>query len=94
MKLTPIDLVCQALLQAVQTDLVLDVMEPYDEFLGLLGDEGRRRHLEELKIEEAGRDDLFQEISGLGDRFHQGLTNLFFESRPDLRDLIIKYGVF
>lgn len=94
MKLPPLELLSQALLRAEQAGIVMKVMDPYDEFLGLLGDDERRRHLEELKFEDAGKDPLFQEIAGLSDRFHQGLTSFFFESSPALRDLTIKYGVF
>jgi hypothetical protein len=93
-RLTPLELVAQALLQTGKGEVVSDVMDSYDLFLELLDDNEAREHLETLRFEEAGRDPLFQKITDLSETFQRGLTALFFESNLALRDMIIKYGVF
>ncbi len=93
-RLTPLELVAQALLQAGDDEVVSDIMDSYDLFLQLLDDEATRKQLEMVKFEDAGRDPLFQRITSLSERFQRGLTTLFFEGDTALRDMIIKYGVF
>ncbi|HEX3556053.1 MAG TPA: nucleotidyltransferase domain-containing protein [Thermoanaerobaculia bacterium] len=94
MRLTPIDLLSQALLKTGRPDVVADIMDSYDDFLGLLADETERRRLEDLKFEAAGEDELFGRIRALSRSFQRGLTGLFFYGDDTLRELVTKYGVF
>jgi hypothetical protein len=94
MRLTPIDLLCQELLRMDRADVVTDVMDSYDAFLALLDDEASRRHLGNLKFDEAGDDELFERVRALSHSFQRGLTALFFNGDEILRNLIVKYGVF
>lgn len=66
----------------------------YDDFLGLLHDENRRKHLKKLKSEDADTDAEYQRVRDMGMRFQDALTEIFFTSDTPLRDLTIRYGVF
>jgi predicted nucleotidyltransferase len=94
MRLTPIEVLAQALLRVDRCEDLAGVVDAYDRFLAILADEDARKHLEELKFEEAGDDSLFTEIRELSHVFQEGLTELFFEADDKLRGLVVKYGVF
>jgi predicted nucleotidyltransferase len=91
--LTPLDLLSRDLLRVDRREVVFDIMDSYDAFLGLLADPGRREHLKNLKFEEVGRDAPFEQVRRISHSFQRGLTSLFFGDES-LRDLIVKYGVF
>lgn len=91
--LAPLDLLSRELLRIGKPEIAIRVLSAYDEFLALLADPDLRGHLEKLKFEEAENDEIFGRIRALSHSFQDGLTQLFFDG-PDLRDLIIKYGVF
>jgi predicted nucleotidyltransferase len=93
-KRKPIDVLCRLLLRQPNQETVLDILDSYDRFLGLLNDEDKRDRLATLPFEVADLDDLFSEVRALSDRFQEGLTSLFYRDDEKLRDLIVKYGVF
>ena len=71
------------------------LFEQYDAFLGILADQEKRDHLKNLTFDDLDRgDDLFRETSRIGRRFQEALDQLFFVEDPQLRRLIIDYGVF
>ncbi|HEX6900992.1 MAG TPA: nucleotidyltransferase domain-containing protein [Thermoanaerobaculia bacterium] len=94
MRLTPIDLLSQALLRTDRAETVADVMDSYDAFLALLGDEANRQHLEDLKFDDARDDEIFERVRALSHSFQRGLTDIFFNGDDMLRNLVVKYGVF
>jgi predicted nucleotidyltransferase len=91
--LTPLDLLARELLRVDRPEIVVDVMNSYDAFLGLLADADRREHLKNLKFEEVGADTTFEQVRSISRSFQKGLTDLFFGDEA-LRDLVVKYGVF
>jgi hypothetical protein len=91
--LTPLDLLSRELLRVDRPEIASRVMGSYDSFLALLADPNRRDHLEKLKFEDVENDETFGQVRGFSHSFQDGLTALFFDDE-DLRDLIIKYGVF
>lgn len=93
-KRKPIDVLCRLLLRQSNREVVLDILDSYDQFLALLSDGDKRDHLAKLQFEAADRDVLFAEVRALSDRFQEGLTSLFYRDDEKLRDLIVKYGVF
>lgn len=66
----------------------------YDEFLGLLNDEDRRKRLKELRPEEADSDPVYAEARALGARFQDALTEIFLTRDTPVRELTRRYGVF
>ena len=94
MRFTPIDIVSQALLSYGDAEIVDDIMDSYDFFLGQINDEHVRSHLTDLKFDDADKDSVFRDICSASDRFQAGLIRLFFGQNDLLRDLSIAYGVF
>ncbi len=70
------------------------ILTSYDEFLAMLSDQGKRQQLEKLDVESAQADNVFQEARVIGNEFQAGLTQLFFDTDPDLTKAIQRYGVF
>lgn len=66
----------------------------YDEFLGILHDQGSRDHLKALPPSHADTDHTYQRVRALGADFQDALTEIFFTRDTPLRDLTIRYGVF
>jgi hypothetical protein len=91
---TPLDIVARVVLRSFGETSVSgrEIFDAYDEFLGVLNDDGKRRTLEQLRPEDAEHDPVYQEARHLGTRFHDALTRLFFQE--PLREFTIRYGVF
>lgn len=94
MRLTPIDLISQELLRTDRAEVTEDIMDSYDAFLALIDEKESRGHLEKLKFDEAGDDEVFRKVRDMSHRFQQGLTALFMDGDETLRKLVVKYGVF
>lgn len=54
----------------------------------------KRTRLEELGIDDAVDDPVFQEARAVGTTFQDGLTKLFFETDAKLTKATQRYGVF
>jgi predicted nucleotidyltransferase len=70
------------------------LLDAYNEFLGILMDEDKRKRLESMEVDEAIEDSLFLEARSIGTAFQDGLTKLFFGTNPDLTNATQRYGVF
>ncbi len=66
----------------------------YDGFVGILSDEEKRRHLEELVEEDGDADELYQSARTLSHTFRDGLLEFFFDSESEMEILTKNYGVF
>jgi hypothetical protein len=66
----------------------------YDEFLGVLHDPQRRKHLDTLAPSQADTDTEYQRVRVMATRFQDALTEIFFHRDTPLRELTIRYGVF
>jgi hypothetical protein len=67
----------------------------YDEFLGILNDEAKRKHLEELAREKVSGDAIYESVRALSHEFQASLDAMFFdENGTDLPRLTRIYGVF
>lgn len=84
-----------ALRPGVSADTARALFEAYDAFVGVLGDDDKRRHLKRLTFEDLDRGDaLFREVSRVARRFQEALHRLFFVEDETLRRLTLDYGVF
>lgn len=92
--LSAIDVLCKHLMECEGWRLLEKLLDCYDQFLLIIDDEGNRKHLENLRFEDAGQDDIFQQVRGISRDFQESLTSLFFEEAYGLRDLTMEYGVF
>jgi predicted nucleotidyltransferase len=69
------------------------IFPAYNNFLGILNDDEKRKHLEALRAENSEGDPLFEDIRRMSDMFQDGLDKFFFENK-DIGPLTRKYGVF
>ncbi len=95
-RVPPLDQLAGAALRpGVRGETALALFTEYDAFLGVLGDEDKRRHLKRLTFADLDRGDaLFRETSRIARRFQDALHQLFFVDDPELRRLVLDYGVF
>jgi len=70
------------------------LLDSYEAFLSLLENEELRKHLDNLKIEQARGDSVFQEVRQMGHSFQDALTRILFDESKEVRDLVRKYGIF
>lgn len=92
----PLDQLAEAALRpAVRAETALDLFESYDAFVGVLGDDDKRKHLKQLTFDDLDRGDaLFRETSRVARRFQEALHRVFFVEDETLRRLVLDYGVF
>jgi hypothetical protein len=71
-----------------------EIFDNYDLFLALLSDDRKRTRLENLKPDQAYKDDLFLEIRHVAAKFDAALIKLLFGSNDEITRLAQKYGIF
>jgi hypothetical protein len=72
----------------------LKIIGSYNDYLGILSDEGKRKHLETLTEGDAAKDDIYQEARHLTHTFRDGLLAFFFDAKSEMDILSKTYGVF
>lgn len=92
--LSPLDRLCNALLQLSNDKTAANLLGAYDRFLAILDDPQSRRTLTQLTPQSAAGNPLFDEIEQLGEQFNTGLETLFFDDHPALAQCIRRYGIF
>lgn len=92
--LSPLDRLCNALLQLSNEKTAAKLLGAYDRFLAILDDPESRRTLTKLTPESAAGNPLFDEIEQIGEQFNAGLETLFFDDHPALAQCIRRYGIF
>jgi predicted nucleotidyltransferase len=92
---TPLDIAATVLNRFPHLDeTAKKILGSYDEFIGILGDENVRSHLESLSEKDADKDELYQKARLLSHTFRDGLLEFFFDSKSELELLTKNYGVF
>jgi predicted nucleotidyltransferase len=71
-----------------------ELMGAYDDFLSMLNDPERRKHLNELKPENEGADAVFQEARSMRRQFRLAVQDMFLGEGSPLRQHSIEKGVF
>ena len=66
----------------------------YNNFLGILGDEVQREHLEKLGETSAHSDDIYKNARDASHAFRDALLELFFDEKTGLAELTRLYAVF
>lgn len=94
---TPLEILAWAFIHFGWGERLSVLLGAYDRFLEIL-DSKDREHLDELPLDTAASDPLFQEARTLGHRFQDGLTALFLTDEEGVPgpfyDLTRTYGVF
>ena len=70
------------------------IIGSYTDYLGILSEEGKQKHLETLNEQPAENDDIHQEATRLTHTFRDGLLEFFFDSKSEMEILTETYGVF
>jgi hypothetical protein len=95
---TPLALFAELFLEDDRLNAVASRMfGTYDEFLAILDDDEKRRHLDGLsQPEEVATDPVYQRVRELGHEFQGALDSVFFDpvGCPQLYELTRTYGVF
>ena len=89
----PTDRIARAFLEQDATDPGARALGAYDQFIGLLDDEGFRQRLEAVTRASADGSEVFTEVRRLGSQLEAGLLALLFETEP-LSKLVRDYGIF
>jgi predicted nucleotidyltransferase len=94
-QMTPLEILASVLVRYPHLDDAgRKILNSYDEFIGILADEAKRAHLEDLKEEDADADALHQQARRLSHVFRDGLLSFFFDPHSELDVLTKNYGVF
>lgn len=91
---TPLDRLCDALLQFSTMQTAEQLLGAYDRFLAVLNDPDARQTLTRLTPELAADSDLFCQVEQIGQQFQTALESLFFDDSPSLAQCIRRYGIF
>jgi len=71
-----------------------DLFDAYDDFLGLLNEPNKRKHLDELKPEDEEADLVFKEARTIRKHFRLAIQGMFLDIDSPLRQHSIEKGVF
>jgi hypothetical protein len=92
---TPLDLTAETLsLFADKPKVVGELFGAYEEFLAMLSDQAKRRHLEKLLPDELEGDSLYAEAREISHRFAGAVQSIFLTPDNPIGELTIRYGVF
>lgn len=92
---TPLDFTAETLWKfADQPRAVEQLFTAYNQFLCILSDSLKRRHLESLKPEQLEDDELYAEARAVSHRFADAVTSIFLTQNNPIGELTIQYGVF
>jgi predicted nucleotidyltransferase len=75
-------------------DTARGLLDAYDDFLGLLNDPEKRKHLNELMPDDEEGDAVFQEARAMRRRFRLAIQDVFFGGDSPLHQHSIEKGVF
>jgi hypothetical protein len=90
----PMELLARVVLECDDRQLADAIFTSYNQFLSVLADPASRDALETVPFERALDDPPYAGLRDASHAFREGVTRLFFDVHPQLRDLIRKFGVF
>ncbi len=93
LSMPPTDRIAESFLANGAVDAGVRALDAYDEFLGLLDDEGFRDELNGVTRASADQSEAFQRVRRLGRELQAGLLGLIFETET-LPKLVREYGIF
>jgi predicted nucleotidyltransferase len=92
---TPLDATARTLFSFVQNhDKIRQMFCAYDQFLGLLGNGAKRKHLEELLPDRLDTDAVYAEARAISHEFADAVRCIFLTANNPVGELTIRYGVF
>jgi len=102
LEFTPLESLAVTLLEFKEFDgQTAKLFQAYDDFVGILADDSsldngktRRKHLDELSVNELDSDPVFQNARDISHRFRDAVHEIFLKSNTKLSRMTIDYGVF
>lgn len=101
MRHTPLEILARTVLHLADRsaqDRLLDAasraLSAYDDFLGILSDPDKRKHLEGLRASDMEGDAEYDAARSVTHRFRDGIAAIFFDADEELANLTRLYGVF
>lgn len=91
---SPLETLAEVFLKYEAWSAATESFDAYEDFLGILSDDAQRKHLAELRVEDAMTDKVFLQAKTAASAFQGGLSELFFRTKPDLTKAAQNYGVF
>jgi predicted nucleotidyltransferase len=92
---TPLEIIASVLFRFTHLDQASrQVLDSYDEFLGILANPEARKRLETITEDLAASDEVFLRARSLSHAFRDGLLAIFFDTRSGLDELTKNHGVF
>ncbi len=93
-RMTPLEIVARSVERyAVPEAIARGLFGAYSEFLAILGDEGSREALDNLRSEDSRTDKTFRRVREISKTFEDALDHIFFDN-DQIAPLTRKYGVF
>jgi hypothetical protein len=93
-RLTPLEILAEALTSFGEIATAVQVFDSYDRFLKLMNDGEKRKHLAQLKAKDAATDTVFEEVREISRSFQEALIRFFLDENEKLAQLTRKYGIF
>jgi hypothetical protein len=91
---TPLDTMASSIRDyGIRNNVAVQLFSAYDEFLGMMSDSDKRKHLKTLRAEQSRTDQVFQQVRAFSNKFQDALNQIFFEHEL-LALQTRKYGVF
>lgn len=91
---TPLNIVAWTLNEIGLEMELLQLLDHYERFLGIINDMTNREHLEGLNEKDVYEDQLFLDCRQLSHELQTVLRKVCFESNTPLREFMFEYGVF
>jgi hypothetical protein len=92
---TPLDMTAETLSRfASKPESVVQLFNAYEDFLGVLSDQSKRKHFENLTPDQLESDPLYAEAREISHRFRDAVHSIFLNSDNPIGQLTIRYGVF
>ena len=92
---TPLDMAAETLSRfAGKPESVVQLFNAYEDFLGVLSDQSKRKHLENLTPDQLESDPLYAEAREISHGFRDAVHSIFLNSDNPIGELTIRYGVF
>jgi predicted nucleotidyltransferase len=93
-EVAPLELLARVVLECGDDKLADTIFSSYNQFLSVLADPVSREALEKVPFEAALDEPAYAGLRDASHAFREGVTRLFFDVHPQLRDLIRRFGVF
>jgi hypothetical protein len=80
--------------QGINEKYLLELLDSYDSFLGMLNNEGLRNRFASLNMVNAYKDSEFEKAREISHNFQNSINDIFFAEDTNLKEYILKYIIY